>query len=167
MLKKRPRLTSIRYQPIGVIHSPFKEPCGMPIQAAYAVGVSGTVVVEPDYEEGLHDLDGFSHIILLYHFHIGSGFELWVKPFLDDEARGVFATRAPRRPNAIGLSVVRLERIERTVLYVSDLDVVDGTPLLDIKPYVPQFDQRAGVRIGWLEGRAGDASSQRADARFR
>jgi tRNA-Thr(GGU) m(6)t(6)A37 methyltransferase TsaA len=157
---------SIEYQPIGVIHSPFKQRKGMPIQAAFAQGASGTVELEPQYADGLEDLEGFSHVILLYHFHLSKGCQLQVKPFLEEETHGVFATRAPRRPNAIGISVVRLERIEGTKLYVSDLDIVDGTPLLDIKPYVPQFDDRSNARIGWLEKRIHRANSKKADKRF-
>jgi tRNA-Thr(GGU) m(6)t(6)A37 methyltransferase TsaA len=138
----------------------------MPIQAAFADGAAGMVEVEPQYGEGLKDLEGFSHLILVYHFHQSEGYQLQVRPFLEEVVHGVFATRAPRRPNAVGISTVRLERIEGNRLYVSDLDVVDGTPLLDIKPYVPQFDDRCKVRIGWLEKRVGEGHSMRADDRF-
>lgn len=156
----------IRYSPIGVIRSPFTQRPGMPIQAAFAGGAAGRVELRPEYAEGLKDLEGFSHLILVYHFHQSEGYQLQVRPFLDEAPHGVFATRAPRRPNAIGISTVRLERIEGTTLYVSDLDVLDGTPLLDVKPYVPQFDDRREVRIGWLEKRMGEAASRRADDRF-
>ncbi len=138
----------------------------MPIQAAFADGAAGTVQLEPEYAPGLKDLEGFSHIILLYHFHLSKGHALQVKPFLEDREHGVFATRAPRRPNSIGISVVRLDRIEGNVLHVSGLDIVDGTPLLDIKPYVPGFDDRNQVRIGWLDGRIDPARVQEADRRF-
>jgi tRNA-Thr(GGU) m(6)t(6)A37 methyltransferase TsaA len=158
---------AIQYSPIGVIRSPFTKRQGMPIQAAFADGAAGTVDLKPQYAEGLKDLEGFSHLILVYHFHRSEGYQLRVRPFLDEATRGVFATRAPRRPNAIGISTVRLERIEGNRLYVSDLDMVDGTPLLDIKPYVPQFDDRQKARIGWLEGRVREGSSVRADDRFR
>jgi len=141
----------IRYRPIGVIHSPFKILKGMPIQLPGARGVRGWVEVFEEFVPGLKDLDGFSHIILLYHFHRAQEAHLLVKPFMDDELRGVFATRAPNRPNPIGLSVVRLLRIEGNVLHVEDVDILDGTPLLDIKPYVPQFDHPEVERIGWLE----------------
>jgi tRNA-Thr(GGU) m(6)t(6)A37 methyltransferase TsaA len=108
----------------------------------------------PEYEAGLQDLDGFSHIILLYYFHHADpGFELSVTPFLDDEPKGLFATRYPCRPNPIGLSVVRLVRREGRVLHVEGIDVLDGTPLLDIKPYVPSFDAPPDATLGWLEGR--------------
>ena len=157
---------SVTYRWIGVIHSPFAQRLGMPIQAAFAEGAAGTVELDPEYVPGLKDLEGFTHIILVYHFHLSEGHSLQVKPFLDEEAHGVFATRAPRRPNAIGISVVRLNRIEGSTLYVSELDVVDGTPLLDIKPYVPQFDNRTGAKIGWLEKNIDRAAESTADGRF-
>jgi tRNA-Thr(GGU) m(6)t(6)A37 methyltransferase TsaA len=160
-------VSEIRYSPIGVIHSPFKETKGMPIQPAGAQGIAGTVEVMPEYGEGLKDLGGFSHIFLIYHFHLSRGYSLKVKPFLDDCMRGVFATRAPRRPNGVGISVVRLVRIEGCVLHIEDLDIVDSTPLLDIKPYVPEFDNRAADRIGWLTGKLEKATTMEADERFR
>ncbi len=142
----------IEYQPIGLIHTPFKQRQGMPIQPSRGRGVRGTVEVAPEYADGLADLDGFSHVVLIYHLHQSRGFDLRVTPFLDTEKRGLFATRAPRRPNAIGLSVVRLLGIEDNRIEVEDLDILDGTPLLDIKPYVTEFDHRTEVREGWLEG---------------
>jgi tRNA-Thr(GGU) m(6)t(6)A37 methyltransferase TsaA len=141
----------IEYRPIGLIHTPFKQREGMPIQPSRGRGVRGTVEVAPEYADGLTDLDGFSHVVLIYHFHQSRGFDLRVTPFLDTQKRGLFATRAPRRPNAIGLSVVRLLGIEGNRIAVQDLDILDGTPLLDIKPYVPEFDRRTEVREGWLE----------------
>ena len=157
----------IRYRPIGVIHSPFKQTKGMPIQPAGARGVAGTVEVIPEYGDGLKDLDGFSHIFLLYHFHLSQGYSLRVKPYLDDSLRGVFATRAPRRPNAIGISVVRLVGIEGCTLHIEDLDIADSTPLLDIKPYVPEFDSREVERTGWLAGKAERVAEVGADERFK
>ena len=142
----------IECRPIGFIHSPFKEKQGMPIQPTRGRGVRGTVEIMPEYADGLADLDGFSHVVLIYHFHRSQGFDLRVTPFLDTQKRGLFATRAPRRPNAIGLSVVRLLAIEGNLITVQDIDMLDGTPLLDIKPYVPEFDIRAEVREGWLAG---------------
>lgn len=159
-------MADIVYEPIGVIHTPFADPEGMPIQPAGAGGVSGTVTVFPEYRDGLKDLDGFSHIILLYHFHRSRGFRLSVVPFLDTTPRGVFATRAPRRPNAIGLSIVGLTGIDGGDLHVANMDIVDGTPLLDIKPYVPGFDAQSDVRCGWLEQAQGDTASRRSDDRF-
>ena len=141
----------IAYSPIGIIHSPFKKPEGTPIQPSAAKGVRGEVDLFPEFAEGLEDLAGFSHIILLYHFHLSKKYHLKVKPFLDDEYRGLFATRAPARPNAIGLSVVRLTKIDEAKLHIEDVDIVDTTPLLDIKPYVPEFDVRSVARVGWLE----------------
>ncbi len=156
----------ICYTPIGVIHSPFKEPRGVPIQPAAARGVRGTVEVFSEYVEGLKDLDGFSHIILIYHFHLARKKSLLVTPFLDNEQNGVFATRAPSRPNPIGLSVVRLLKVEGSILEVENVDIVDGTPLLDIKPYVPEFDHFKVERCGWLEKRVCKLESKRDDGRF-
>lgn len=138
----------------------------MPIQPAGAAGVRGRVEVKPAYAAGLKDLAGFSHVILLYHFHRAGKASLRVRPFLDSKVRGVFATRAPARPNAIGLSVVRLRRVRKNVLFVEDLDVLDGAPLLDIKPHVPAFAPAGPVRTGWLEKQKRRARSHRADARF-
>ncbi|MGD8369921.1 MAG: tRNA (N6-threonylcarbamoyladenosine(37)-N6)-methyltransferase TrmO [Syntrophobacterales bacterium] len=160
-------MAEIRYAPIGVIHSPFKETKGMPIQPTGARGVAGTVEVNPDFGGGLKDLEGFSYIFLIYHFHLSQKYSLMVKPFLDDGMRGVFATRAPNRPNSIGISVVRLVRIEGSTLHIEDVDIVDGTPLLDIKPYVPEFDARETERIGWLAGRADKVTKAEADDRFK
>lgn len=156
----------IEFTPIGIIHSPFSEVEGMPIQPAGAAGVHGTVEVFEPFRPGLKDLDGFSHIILLYHFHQSRSFSLSVVPFLDKQPRGLFATRAPRRPNPIGLSVVRLDRIEDGVLHVRNVDILGGTPLLDIKPYVPGFDAAEEIRTGWLETATDAAKAQRSDDRF-
>ena len=156
----------ITFQPIGIIRSPFREPEDMPIQTSGAEGVEGTVELDPQYTAGLKDLEGFSHILLIYHFHRSKGFSLKVKPFLDDAVRGVFSTRAPRRPNSIGFSVVRLNAVAGSVLTIQDVDVLDGTPLLDIKPYVPQFDAKSAERIGWLAGKAEAAREMRSDDRF-
>jgi tRNA-Thr(GGU) m(6)t(6)A37 methyltransferase TsaA len=159
-------LKQISYRPIGVIHSPYKDIEGMPIQTSGAEGVAGTVEVEPEFMAGLRDIESFSHLILIYHFHLSQGYTLEVKPFLDTELRGVFATRAPKRPNPIGISVVRLAGVEGSVLDIRDVDVVDGTPLLDLKPYVPEFDARSAEKIGWLSKVASNARQVRADRRF-
>ena len=156
----------IEFTPIGIIHTPFTALEGMPIQPAGAACVPGTIEVFDEYQAGLKDLDGFSHIILLYHLHSSQGFDLEVVPFLDTQSRGLFATRAPRRPNPIGLSVVRLDRVENGLLYVRNVDMLDGTPLLDIKPYVPEFDAQSEVRTGWLEDAGKNVLSRRSDARF-
>lgn len=157
----------IEFEPIGIIRSPFGEPENMPIQPAGAAGVQGRVEVFEDFRAGLKDLDGFSHVILLYHFHRSRGFQLHVVPFLDSEPRGLFATRAPKRPNPIGLSIVQLDRIENGVLHIRNVDIVDGTPLLDIKPYVPAFDVQRQVRTGWLEKAGKTVSDRKSDDRFR
>lgn len=157
----------IEYTPIGIIHSPFRELEGMPIQPAGAAGVKGTVELFEEFRGGLKDLDGFSHIILLYHFHRSQGFSLHIVPFMNHKPRGLFATRAPKRPNAIGLSVVRLEKIDDGVLHIQNVDVLDSTPLLDIKPYVPEFDNPGDVRTGWLEQASKSVSERISDDRFR
>jgi tRNA-Thr(GGU) m(6)t(6)A37 methyltransferase TsaA len=156
----------IEYHPIGTIHSPFKRIEGMPIQPAGASSVQGRVELLPAYVEGLKDLDGFSHIVLLYHFHRVKDVNLIVTPFMDTQTRGVFSTRAPRRPNPIGLSVVKLLGIDGSTLHIENVDILDGTPLLDIKPYVPEFDQYAVDRIGWLEGSRSNVQEKRSDRRF-
>jgi len=156
----------ISFEPIGTVHSPYRRTEDMPIQASAARGIRGTVEVFPRYAEGLKDLDGFSHVILLYHFHEAAASKLLVVPYLDTESRGVFATRAPARPNPIGLSIVRLLRVSGAVLEVEGLDVLDGTPLRDIKPYVPRFDSRRAERIGWLSRRVAAMKGKRADNRF-
>jgi tRNA-Thr(GGU) m(6)t(6)A37 methyltransferase TsaA len=158
---------AIAYRPIGRIHSPFPSRENMPIQPTGALGTPGTVRVFEEYEEGLSDLEGFSHLFLVYHFHLTRETRLRVVPFLDKVPRGVFATRSPNHPNPIGLSVVRLLGIDGRTLHIEDVDVVDSTPLLDIKPYVPAFDQRDSVRTGWMQSALARVESQRSDGRFR
>ena len=157
---------SIKYKPIGFIHTPFKEPKGVPIQPVAGEDIEGKVEILPDYVEGLKDLEGFSHIILIYHLHLSKKPSLLVKPYMDEKLRGVFATRAPSRPNPIGLSIVRLVKIKGNMVYIKDVDIVDGTPLLDIKPYVPEFDLREVNRIGWLEKNIYKLPSSRDNGRF-
>jgi tRNA-Thr(GGU) m(6)t(6)A37 methyltransferase TsaA len=152
--------------PIGIIQTPFDNLKGLPIQPSGAAKVMGTIVMEKEYEQGLNDLDGFSHIILLYHFHESKGYNLMVKPFLDDHKRGLFSTRAPRRPNPIGLSIVRLIKREGNRLTIKGIDVLNGTPLIDIKPYVPGFDTKEVTSIGWLEKSYEKAVSIKSDDRF-
>jgi len=155
----------VAFSSIGIIHSPYPDPAGVPIQSAFAKGVQGTVEVFPEFVEGLSDLGEFSHIILLYYMHKIKGYTLRCKPFLDTQDRGVFATRAPRRPNPLGLSVVRLHGIRYNVLDIEGVDIVDGTPLLDIKPYVADFDVLKDVKNGWYE-HAGNRTQIVADNRF-
>lgn len=156
-----------KLRPIGVIHSPFRDLRGMPIQPTGDTSAEGTVKVFPEFAEGLKDLEGFSHVILLYHFHQVRQPVLTVTPFLDTQPHGVFATRAPSRPNPLGLSIVRLLRMEGATPHVQALDVLDGTPLLDIKPHIPDIDTRSEARRGWLERAKGEIRSARSDDRFR
>jgi len=160
-------MKEINYKSIGFIHTPFKEIKEMPIQTIGAKGVQGIVKLEPEYVDGTKDLDGFSHLILIYHFHLSEGYSLEVKPFLDDDLHGVFATRAPKRPNPIGISIVRLTKVEGGTLHIEDVDMVDGTPLLDIKPYVPELDSQPAERIGWLSNKVEKAPEMKSDERFR
>ena len=159
-------MKEIKYKPIGVVHSPFKEPHGVPVQPARGKDIDAVIEVFPEYVEGLKDIEGFSHIILICHLHLSKAFSLKVKPFLDNELRGVFATRAPSRPNPIGISVVRLIRVEEGKLYIKDIDMIDGTPILDIKPYVSEFDPQKKIKIGWLEKRVHKLPETRDDERF-
>jgi tRNA-Thr(GGU) m(6)t(6)A37 methyltransferase TsaA len=142
----------MKVKPIGLIHSPFRSKSGTPIQPSRS-RATGTVEVFKEYEEGLDDIEDFSHLILIYKFNKSRGYRLKVKPFLDGEDRGLFATRYPRRPNQIGLSIVKLLKRQRNILSVEGIDVVDKTPLLDIKPYVPDFVPAGTIKIGWLKGK--------------
>ena len=159
-------MQKITYRPIGVIHSPFTSSAGMPIQPAGAEGIRGSIKINPDCLDGLKDLEGFSHLILIYHFHLSTDYSLSVIPFLDDKPRGVFATRAPKRPNPIGISVVKLNRIQGDTLYIENVDIIDGTPLLDIKPYVPAFDVFKNTKVGWLAGKQRAVPRKKSDNRF-
>lgn len=138
------------YSVIGTIHTDLRDRESIPIQGVYS-GVEGTVEILPEFREGLQDLEGFSHLFLIYHFHEAGTPRLSVRPFLDTVERGIFSTRHPDRPNAIGLSIVELVSVEDLTLRVKGVDILDGTPLLDIKPYVGQFDVREPVRCGWLD----------------
>lgn len=138
------------FKPIGYIRSPYKTVESIPIQA-YLSDVEGRVEVLEEYEEGLKDIEGFSHIILIYVFHKSREYSLHVRPYLDTEERGLFATRHPNRPNPIGISTVRLLEKKANILKIKGMDVIDGTPLLDVKPHVPRFDERMDAKYGWLE----------------
>jgi tRNA (adenine37-N6)-methyltransferase len=138
------------YSVIGTIHTDLRDREAIPIQGVYS-SVEGTVEVLPGFREGLKDLEGFSHLFLIYHFHEAGPPRLRVRPFLDTVERGIFSTRHTDRPNAIGLSIVELVSVEDLILRVRGVDILDGTPLLDIKPYIGQFDVREYVRCGWLD----------------
>jgi tRNA-Thr(GGU) m(6)t(6)A37 methyltransferase TsaA len=143
--------SAVTYHPIGVIRSLHASADRTPIQPVFAEGCTGRAEVFPEFADGLSDLEGFSHLYLIYHLHLAGAARLRVKPFLDDVERGVFATRAPCRPNPIGLSIVELVRREGCVLHLDRVDILDGTPLLDIKPYTARFDRIEGTRNGWQD----------------
>lgn len=156
----------IHYESIGVLNSPHKNIADMPIQPSGADGIRGTITLKEQYLEGLKDLDGFSHIYVFYHFHQAKAAQLTVTPFMDEASHGIFATRAPRRPNAIGLSVLRLINIDGSQLQIENVDILDGTPILDIKPYVPDFDHVTAERVGWLDRAKSKVKKHRSDNRF-
>jgi len=141
----------IMMTPIGFIHSPYKQVKDMPIQGKFKTGVQAWIELKEEYRAGLKDLDGFSHVIIIYYFHKSEKTEIEGKPFLEDEKHGIFAIRSPHRPNHIGLSVIKIEKIEANKLHFSEVDVLDGTPVLDIKPYVKHFDGRDNVISGWVD----------------
>jgi tRNA-Thr(GGU) m(6)t(6)A37 methyltransferase TsaA len=157
----------IIYKPIGIIYTPFDSIEGMPIQPTSETSGRGMIEILSEFTDALKDLAGFSHIYLLYHFHKVGQSKLLVTPFLDNTPRGVFATRAPSRPNAIGLSLVKLERIEGNYIYIDGVDMLNETPLLDIKPYIPEFESIDDVRVGWLEQGKDRVRRQKSDDRFR
>lgn len=157
---------AITLNPIGIIRTPFTAREGMPIQPSGANGIKGYIELNEALVPGLQDLDGFSHIMLIYLFHQSSGYELLTTPFLDQTQHGVFATRVPRRPNPIGFSIVKLLEISGNILNIEEVDMLDGTPLLDIKPYVPDFDVRAMAKCGWTKGKTSRLSEFRSDGRF-
>jgi tRNA (adenine37-N6)-methyltransferase len=154
------------YRSIGTVRSPFTQAAGMPIQPSRAQAAEGCLELEPEFWPGLKDLDGFSHLLLVSHLHRTGGAQLQVIPFLDTQPRGIFATRAPARPNPLALSLLRILRVESGRVLVADLDLLDGTPILDIKPYVPEFDARLDVRIGWYAYAARKEQKIVADDRF-
>lgn len=156
----------IEYTSIGTLYSPHKNIADMPIQPSGAAGVTGTISLEAQYVEGLKDLEHFSHIYVLYHFHQAGEALLTVTPFMDSNRHGIFATRAPRRPNPIGLSVLKLNKIVGHLLQVENVDILNGTPVLDVKPYVPDFDHIQVEKTGWLNHAEGVVKKQRSDDRF-
>jgi tRNA (adenine37-N6)-methyltransferase len=160
-------MNKIIYRPIGILHSPFKTIENIPIQNIGAKGEKGTIEIFREYADGLKYLKGFSHIILLYHLHKVKYFSLLVKPFMDVVEHGIFATRSPVRPNPIGLTLVNLLDIKDNLLLIENIDMIDQTPLLDIKPYLPQIDDNNDVRIGWLTRRIDQIELMKSDNRFK
>lgn len=158
----------ITINPIGIIHTPFNNIKGMPIQPLAAKGVKGYIELFPKYIEGLTDLTEFSHITLLYHLHKINNFDLLVKPFMDTKEHGIFATKSPKRPNAIGLSTVKLLGIENNVIHIEMVDMLNGTPLIDIKPFFSKFDNRTNTKSGWLDNQGNIPTKElRSDERFK
>ena len=153
--------------PIGIISTPFTTKEGMPIQPSGAKGIKGQILLKEEYVLGLTDLDEFSHIMLIYVFHKSIGFDLMTTPFLDKVPHGVFATRAPKRPNPIGISVVRLLKIDKNILYIENVDMLNETPLLDIKPYIPDFDIQTTDKNGWIDRASNDLHKTQSDKRFK
>ncbi len=151
-------MDKIELTPIGTIRSPYTEPKDMPIQGRFREDVEGWVELKEEYVPGLKDLGGFSHLILIYYFHRSEVDQVQGRPFLEEETHGIFAIRSPHRPNHLGFSIVRLQRIEGNRVYFTEVDMLDGTPLLDIKPYVEQFDSRDNVRSGWVDKHFGDGN---------
>ncbi len=159
-------MNKITYKPIGIIHSAFTRPKGTPIQPTASVNNKGKVELFDEFAAGLKDLDKFSHIFLIYHFHLAKKASLMVKPFMDENEHGIFSIRAPGRPNPIGISIVRIDKIENNIIYINDVDIIDGTPLLDIKPYVPEFDIRTDTKTGWLRQNVHKLNRTKDDERF-
>jgi tRNA-Thr(GGU) m(6)t(6)A37 methyltransferase TsaA len=158
-------MSDVQYRPIGVVRSPFKSGQGTPRQAVGAEDSQGTIEVDPDFVEGLADLDGFSHVLVIFHLHRMTEYHLTAHPPWDDKPHGVFSTCSPYRPNPIGVSVVTLERVEGNLLRIRNLDMLDGTPVLDLKPYVPDLFPRDEVRVGWLAGRVRGMTRSRSGER--
>ncbi len=157
----------ITIKPIGIIHTPFKEPAGIPIQGSLRCDLRGKIEIFPEYQEGLKDIEGFSHLILVYYFHLAEGYSLTAVPFLDERPRGIFAIRSPKRPNHIGITVVRLIKKDGNMLHFCGVDMVDGTPLLDIKPYFPDIDSHKTKETGWMKDKLRRfGRKKRADNRF-
>ena len=141
----------IKIKPIGIIHTPYKDLKGMPIQGKFERGITGKIELFSEYRQGLKGIEGFSHIMLIYFFDRSKNEELIGKPFLEDKTHGIFAIRSPHRPNHIGFSIVKMEKVENDIITFSEVDILDSTPLIDIKPYVSHFDSRENVKNGWLD----------------
>jgi len=141
----------IKLKPIGMIYTPYKELKGIPIQGKFEKSVTGTIEIFPEYQKGLKDIEGFSHLILIYHFNRSKEEKLIGKPFLEDQEHGIFAIRSPHRPNHLGFSIIKVEKVKDNTVIFSEVDMLDKTPLLDIKPYVSHFDLRKNVKNGWIK----------------
>lgn len=151
---------------IGIVHSPFQQRQGTPVQPKAAKNIKATIEIKQEFADGLADIDGFSHIVVLFGFHKSTDYKLRVKPYLDDELKGVFATRAPKRPSQIGLSIVKLEKVCSNILHITGADMLDGTPVFDIKPYLPSLNPDGEIKIGWLREKYSQFEHKKADDRF-
>jgi tRNA-Thr(GGU) m(6)t(6)A37 methyltransferase TsaA len=158
---------TFEFAPIGILKTPYESKSGIPIQGVFDADSEGEAEIFEEYEDGLKDIEGFSHIIIIYVFHLSEGYDLICKPYMEDKFHGVFSIRAPRRPNPIGFSVVKLKKKKGRTLYLSEVDMLDKTPILDIKPFVPKFDHRERVRVGWMEKTFRDKNHRKiSDDRF-
>lgn len=157
----------IEFTPIGIIHTPFKTIENIPIQPAAGKTIEGWIEIFDEYTEGLSDLDGFSHIYLLFHLHRSKSYSLKLIPFLDTVKRGVFSTRSPARPNPLGLSIVEIVSIHDNIINIKGIDILDGSPLIDIKPYVPDFEVTKNIKKGWFEGKEKIIPGKLSDDRFK
>ncbi len=158
-------MEAVTIRPIGILHTPFKERGGIPRQAAGAGDVTATLEILSEYESGLADLDGFSHIVVLFYMHLMNSVELTAHPPWDSRPHGVFSTCSPYRPAHLGLSVVRLEKVEGNVLTIRGVDMADGSPVLDIKPYIPSLYPRENIRTGWITGKINGMTESKSGQR--
>ncbi|MEA3316736.1 MAG: tRNA (N6-threonylcarbamoyladenosine(37)-N6)-methyltransferase TrmO [Bacteroidota bacterium] len=160
-------MNTIKYNPIGVIYTPYTDISGMPIQPTGAIGIKGTIKINQIYAEGLKDLDAFSHIILLYHLHLVKEYDLITKPFMENVEHGIFSIRGPKRPNPIGFSVVKLNKVEDNILHIENVDILNETPLIDIKPFISDVDCVKADKMGWLDGKSHKMGDKKSDSRFK
>jgi tRNA-Thr(GGU) m(6)t(6)A37 methyltransferase TsaA len=160
-------MIKVEFSPIGIIHTPFKTVENMPIQPTADKESEGWIEIFDEFSDGLADLSGFSHIYLIFHLHKSAGYKLKVIPFLDTVERGIFATRSPSRPNPVGLSVVKIMSVNGNIINIKGLDILDGSPLIDIKPFVPMFEDVKDVRTGWFDGKDGVVPGRLSDGRFK
>lgn len=156
-------MDQICYKAIGIIESPFDHAINMPVQSLVADDIRGKIVLDPKYLEGLKDIQLFSHVHVIYHFHLSRGYELIAKSILDNNEHGIFAIRAPRRPNPIGMSIVKIEKVVKNVIYFSGVDMVNGTPIIDIKPFIPAFDIPDDANSGWINIKNADLTKTKSN----